>query len=332
METLRGIFPQSQPPAKRDFLKENVMKIKSIQRMRKSKNTSEYSNKYGINPPPKLPSTRKKYAENANPVHRSSTNLSLCSSKAPITNLRKSLSTMSVSSRDFGCQTVDPEADEFFLKDSIIRYPSASTMRSSSSHQGMPSNTCSRGHMIREEPPDERSVYKSHFHDRRDEHCDKMERHISKLSEFLGKGSTSKQKKHTRKQTTPPSILKSSSSLQKLNKNSINEHQQHEDRTQRIGSAYRNARIETVEISDEDNEDQSDDEIDENKKEFESSKKERGGGDSNEIDKKRQQQLKAAAEDPDCPDNHIPLSEDERLESLKLAKKRKFLIPKKNLI
>lgn len=312
MESLRGIFPRSAPPPKRDFLKENVMKIKNIQRQRKTKNSTEYSNNFK----PIGAKLTNKYTENVHPVHRSTTNLALCSSKAPITNLRKSLSTMSIQSRDFGCQTVDPDEDEFFLKDSIIRYPSASTMRSTNSgtHQ-MLSNTCSRGHLM-EQPAaavEERPRYKSHFSDRRDEHCDKIERHISNLSEYLDKGSVSKQ---TRK---PGSILKSSSSLQKLNKNSINEYQQ-QNQQSRVGSAHRNTR--SVEISDEDNE--SDEDIIENKKELESShRKERGGGDNNEKEKKKQQQLKAAAEDPDCPDGHIPLSEDERLEALKLAKKRK---------
>lgn len=318
MESLRGIFSHTnQQPPKRDFLKENVMRIKNIQRMRnKSKNTSEYSNKYtrpsGPSVAAKLPS---KYNENAHPVHRSTTNLALCSSKAPMTNLRKSLSTMSISSRDFGCQTVDPEEDEFFLKDSIIRYPSASTIRSGSGVNQVPITTCSRGHISE---PEERPRFKSHFHDRRDEHCDKMERHISNLSEYLDKGSINKhnQSQQSRK---PTSILKTSSSLQKLNKNSINEFQQQqleEKKQTRVGSALRNAKISTVSISDDENESE----------EEEYDRNERGDGDSKYKELKKQQQLKAAADDPECPDGHIPLTEDERLEALKLAKKRKLKI------
>lgn len=324
MESLRGIFPHTSPaPPKRDFLKENVMRIKSIQRMqKKSKDTSEYSNKYtrpnGPTVASKLPS---KYNENSNhAIHRSTTNLALCSSKAPITNLRKSLSTMSIHSRDFGVQTVDPEEDEYFLKDSIIRYPSASTIRSGSGNNNqVPSTTCSRGHIVSER--EERPRFKSHFHDRKDEHCDKMERHISTLSEYLDKGSINKhQSQQSRK---PTSILKSSSSLQKLSKNSINElqmqqQQQRDDKTQtRGGSAHHHAKLSILEISDDEN--QSEDE------EFESShRKERGDGDKNYIELKKQQQLKAAADDPECPDGHIPLTEDERLEALKLAKKRRL--------
>lgn len=45
MESLKGIFPTAQPQHKRDFLKENVLKIKKIQRIRKS-NDSEYSTKF----------------------------------------------------------------------------------------------------------------------------------------------------------------------------------------------------------------------------------------------------------------------------------------------
>lgn len=319
MESLRGIFPHtpsSQVPPKRDFLKENVMKIRSIQRMRKkTKDTSEYSNKFTRPTGPssvssKLPS---KYNEN----HRSTTNLALCSSKAPITNLRKSLSTMSIHSRDFGVQTVDPEEDEFFLKDSIIRYPSASTIRSGNGIHQAPTTTCSRGHIVSE--PEERPRFKSHFHDRRDEHCDKMERHISSLSEYLDKGSINKHQQNTK----PTSILKSSSSLQKLSKNSINEFQQQqrqEKRQTRVGSGHRNAKISTVKISDDENE--SDDEEVENMKE-------RGDGDSKYMELKKQQQLKAAADDPECPDGHIPLTEDERSEALKLAKKRKLPFPTK---
>lgn len=314
MESLRGIFPQSMPPPKRDFLKENVMKIKQIQRMtRRPKDKSEYSNKFAKPGGNAMP-VRSRLCENANPAHRSSTNLALSSSKAPITNLRKSLSTLSIHSREFGTQTVDPEADEFFLKDTIIRYPSASTVRSSTGLQQPP--TCSRGHAM--EPPEEKSSrYKSHFNDRRDEYSEKMERHISNLSEYLDKGSVSKRQGSKK----PTSILKSSSSLQKLNKNSINESQQREDRSFRVGSAHRNLKLDTIELSDDEN--QFEEENLENNKEMESShRKERGGGDS-EVDAKKLQQQKAAAEDPDCPDGHVPLSDDERLEALKLAKKRK---------
>lgn len=329
MESLRGVFPQSQPPPKRDFLKENVLRIKNMQRLSKlSKNKSEYVNKFTKQQQQGVPVRKRKFSvcDGSVPLHRSSnSNLALCSSKAPITNLRKSLSTLSIGSgsREFGTQTVDPEADEYFLKDTIIRYPSASTIRSVSAHQmQQTTSTCSRGHLMEPEQP---SRYKSHFSDKRDEHCERMEKHISNLSEFLDRGAISKQ--HGSSSKKPTSILKSSSSLQKLNKNSINESQQREDRSNRVASAsqHRTARIETVEISDDDNLSQDDEELIENKKELEASqRKERGGGDT-AIDIKKQQQIKAAEEDPDCPDGHVPLSEDERLDALKLAKKRKFM-------
>lgn len=322
MESLRGIFPQERQPPKRDFLKENVLKIKNIQRTSKtSKNKSEYSNKFSTKQAVPTKS-RSKYSvcEISVPLHRSSnSHIAVCSSKAPITNLRKSLSVMSLGSREFGTQTVDPEGDEYFLKDTIIRYPSASTIRSVGAQlPSTTSSTCSRGHLM--EPEQDRpSRYKSHFSDRRDDYCDKMEHHVTNLSEFLNRGTISQPQYGTKK-----SILKSSSSLQKLNKNSINESQQRDDRSNRVASAtQRSARIETVDISDDENEGQ-DEELVENKKELEASqRKERGGGDGT-FESKKQKQLKAAADDPECPEGHVPLSEDDRLDALKIAKNRKL--------
>jgi len=308
MESLRGIFPRTEPPQKRDFLKENVMRIRNIQRMRKPKDT-EYSNKFV-----KPVKTRKLslYDDRMPTQHRSKDSLTLCSTKAPIGNLRKSLSTMSIS-KDCGTQTVDPEADEYFLKDTIIRYPSASTIRSLGNSQQQLSHTCSKGHLLEQEAP----RYKSHFHDRKDDHSEKMERHVKNLSEFLEKGSITKKQ--------PSSILKSSSSLQKLNKNSLNEFQQREDK-HRVGSAHHSR--ETVLISDESGSDKDEEiievtNIDENKEPSKSRKKKDvvGGGDM--ADAKKKQLIEAAKNDPNCPDGHVPLSDDERLESLRIAKKRK---------
>ncbi|XP_070499382.1 uncharacterized protein [Chironomus tepperi] len=310
MESLRGIFPRTEPPPKRDFLKENVMRIRNIQRMRKPKDT-EYSNKFT-----KPQKTRKLslYEDRMPTQQRSNNSLALCSTKAPIGqigNLRKSLSTMSIS-KDFGTQTVDPEADEYFLKDTIIRYPSASTIRSLGNSQQQLSHTCSKGHLLEQEAP----RYKSHFHDRKDDHSEKMDRHVKNLSEFLDKGSVTKKQ--------PSSILKSSSSLQKLNKNSLNEYQQREDRTHRVGSAHHSR--ETVTISDESGSEKDEEvleinNIDDNKQESSKGKKKKevGGGDVLDAKKK---QLEAAKDDPDCPEGHVPLSEDERQESLRIAKKR----------
>lgn len=140
------------------------------------------------------------------------------------------------------------------------------------------------------EPEDipHRPRFRSHFHERKDDHNDKMERHISNLSEFLDRGTISKK--------NPPSILKNSSS-EKLTKDYINE-------SQRKGE-----KVEKIVISD-------DDEDDVRKEKRAPMEKELGAGDAKE------KQLKAAAEDPDCPDGHVLLSESERLDALKLAKKR----------
>lgn len=298
MESLKGIFPQSQPPPKRDFLKENVMRIRNMQRARKPSKDTEYS-KYNK---PLKPS--RKFSLSENNVHatqRSSHSLALCSTKVPINNLRKSVSSMSIQPhKECGTQTVDT-TDDFFLKDSIIRYPSASTIRSSASlrppsaHQ---TQTCSRGHQM--EPSDEqpRQRFRSHFHDRKDEHSEKVEHHISNLNEFLNRGSISKKQ--------PTSILKNSSSSttssQKSNKNYINEFQ----RVQKCDEGMKQA---SVVISDDE---------DEVEKETRSlNEKDLGAGDAKLL------QLKAAEEDPNCPDGHVPLSDHERLEALKLAEKRK---------
>lgn len=298
METLRGIFPQSQPPPKRDFLKENVQRIRNMQRVRKPSKETEYS-KYN------KPIKPRKYSlsdNNVPAVHRSSHSLALSSSKVPLNNLRKSVSSMSIQ-KECGTQTTDT-SDDFFLKDSIIRYPSASTIRSvgtarpPSSHQ---TQTCSRGHQMEpDEPP--RPRFRSHFHDRADEHCEKVERHITNLSEFLDRGSISKKQ--------PSSILKNSSagSSQKCNKNYINENQRKDDRIQKPDEAQRQ---QSIVVSDDE-----DDEVNKEKR----SPSEKEISDANEV---RKQRLKAAEEDFNCPEGHVPLPENERLEALKLAKKRK---------
>lgn len=294
MESLKGIFPQTQPPHKRDFLKENVMKIRNMQRSRKPTKETEYS-KYNKQLKPRKFSLAE---NNAAGAHRSTNSLALCSSKATLNNLRKCVSSMSIQ-KECATQTVDPD-DDFFLKDSIIRYPSASTIRSISSvrppsaHQ---TQTCSRGHQMEPTEDQPRPRYKSHFHDRKDEHCEKVERHISNLSEFLERGSISKKQ--------PPSILKNSSSTsssQKSNKNYINEYQ----RTAHIQPEQ--PKQQTIDLSD--------DEDDLSKEKKALSEKQLA------MDVSKQRQLKAAEEDPNCPEGHVPLPDNERLDALKLAQKR----------
>lgn len=268
-----------------------------MQRARKPSKETEYS-KYNK---PLKPS--RKFSLSENNVHapqRSTHSLALSSTKVPMNNLRKSVSSMSIQPhKECGTQTVDT-TDDFFLKDSIIRYPSASTIRSSASVRPPSAHnfqTCSKGHQM--EPPEEqpRQRFRSHFHDRKDEHCEKIDRHLSNLSEFLDRGSISKKQ--------PASILKNSSSStssQKSNKNYINEFQ----RVQKPDVVMKQASIEI-----------SDDEDDSEKEKRSMSEKDSGAGDA------KQQQLKAAEEDPNCPDGHVPLSDHERVEALKLAKKRK---------
>lgn len=269
-----------------------------MQRARKPSKETEYS-KYNK---PLKPSRKFSLSDNnVHAAHRSTHSLALCSTKAPINNLRKSVSSMSIHPhKECGTQTVDT-TDDFFLKDSIIRYPSASTIRSSASvrppsaHQ---TQTCSKGHQMEpEEQPRQR--FRSHFHDRQDEHCEKVERHITNLNEFLERGAISKK---------PTSILKNSSSStssQKSNKNYINEFQRV---VQKPNEGLKQA---LVVISDDD-----EDEAEKEKRSL--SEKDSGAGDAKLL------QLKAAEEDPNCPEGHVPLSNHERLEALKLAQKRKF--------
>lgn len=278
METLKGVFPHIAPPPKRDFLRENVAKIKTIQprRVRKPSNQTEYS-KYNQHNSSNLKPKKKLH-------HGSSASLSTCSTRAPpLNNLRKSMSQLSMQSRDFGVQTTDPN-DEYFLKDSIIRYPSASTVRSTgSSHQHQ--LTCTRGHQLdmttqhRPQTPVDRQ--------RRQHHSEKMDRHLSNLSEFLDQGAITK---------------KSKSILKKSNKNLINESQQKLDRDDGGGDTKEDI-IEFVDLS----RDEEDEDAAEKRKE----------------EKRKEALIKLAEADPDCPQGHVPLLENERVEALKLAKNRK---------
>jgi hypothetical protein len=272
METLKGVFPQIPNAHKRDFLKENVEKIKHIQarRLRRPSNQTEYS---------KYNSKMKKK------MHGSTSCLSLQSTKVPMNNLKKSMSQLSIQSRDFGVQTTNPD-DEYFLKDSIIRYPSASTVRSSNLRPASSTHqlTCSKGHQLDERPQTPQRP--------RRQLSEKMDRHLSNLSEYLDQGSiTSARKK---------SILKGST---KFSKDLINESQQKLDRTGDFID------LSKVEDDDEDEDKIKKDKIMEKEKKAEEAK--------------RQEALKLAEADPDCPSGHVPLAEDERLEALKLAKNRK---------
>lgn len=214
-------------------------------------------------------------------------------------------------SREIGVQTIDPDSDQYFLKDSIIRYPSASTIRSMSASQ-QTLNTCSRGHFME----DTRPKYKG---SRREEYGDHLEKHSSNLSDYYDRAPGSKK---------PTSILKSSSSLQKLNKDSFNESQQKVDRCKSGGSS----RVRTEEIvilDDEDNNyeksNKENTEKDQRKEKRELKVQLEKEREEDEKEQKKKQQLKLAAEDPQCPEGHVPMDEEERQSLLKIAQKRELI-------
>lgn len=130
-----------------------------------------------------------------------------------------------------------------------------------------------------------------------------MDRHISNLSDFLDNGSISKDKH-------PPSILKNSSSTRsstKSSKNYLNEFQRKENRSEKSEDDKQL----TVEISSDD-----DDDV----------QKEKRAPTEKELDSAvSKQQPNTAEDDPDCPEGMVKLSETERENALKIAKKRKRL-------
>lgn len=116
-----------------------------------------------------------------------------------------------------------------------------------------------------------------------------MDRHLSNLSEFLDRGAVTK---------------KSKSILKKSNKNLINESQQKLDRDDDDGGGdTKEDIIEFVDLS-----------RDEEYEEAAQKRKE---------EKRKEALIKLAEADPDCPQGHVPLLENERAEALKLAENRK---------
>lgn len=292
MESLKGIFPNVQSQPKRDFLRENVMRIKRMQefqRNKKNSNMTEYGNRFN------RPTKARKYSNTENQQqYRSTNSLAAIPIKPSISNLRKTMSVLTINSscKDSSSQTVDTN-DDMFLKDTIIRYPSASTIRDLPALR--PAALPMHKH---KEDNRSRVMYKSHFNDQKDDHCYKMDQHLTNLSEFLDKTSISKN----------PSILKipSNASILKSNKNYINEAQRYQSGE---GDTVRHTSvspINTKELEDE---------------ETEESKKEKAAGDAENL---RKLQIKAAEDDPDCPEGHVPLSENERIEALQMAKKSMF--------
>ncbi|CRK86200.1 CLUMA_CG000005, isoform A [Clunio marinus] len=288
METLRGIFPVTQPPPKRDFLRENVMRIKHIQRTRNSGKETEYLNKFS------KPIKCRKFSSNDN-NSRSTNSLVAYPSKSTVNNLRRAMSTMFIQDqKEIGVQTVDTN-DEYFLKDSIIRFPSASSIRSG---KARPTSSCQRTQIgSRDNLDTAESLPKSRLtnHSNRNEI---VNNYISSLDEYPGKQSVSKR-------NPPVSILKNSSStsIQKSNKNYINESQ----RKEKITEKHKNECAQLIDISDEEDFSQEKDSL---------AEKEISANDATK------ETTKTAEMDPDCPEGHVALSDSERLETLKVAKKR----------
>lgn len=73
--------------------------------------------------------------------------------------------------------------DDLFLKDAIIRYPSAHSLRKSQTLDEEQTNSSPK--IV------EGNSYRGHFRDNDDEHSVRMEEHVSQLSEYLEKGSIS---------------------------------------------------------------------------------------------------------------------------------------------
>lgn len=86
--------------------------------------------------------------------------------------------------------------DDLFLKDAIIRYPSALSLR--------------RSQNIEEQEPKivEGNSYRGHFRDTDDQHSVRMEEHVSQLSEYLEKGSISN-KSNGRRSPSPENEMES---------------------------------------------------------------------------------------------------------------------------
>lgn len=131
--------------------------------------------------------------------------------------------------------------DEMFLKNVIIRYPSASAIREPPTANQITSNRNSwkdKGQL----------PYKSHFNDQRDDHCVKMDRHISDISEYLDKAYISKNKVSR----SGSSILKNSNAVTSAShnpsKNFLNEVQRYEKKN----ATKSNCGDDVIFISDED--------------------------------------------------------------------------------
>lgn len=168
--------------------------------------------------------------------------LSLDSVRPPmgnLGNLRKSGSAASISStrstvRDCSSQTTDVN-DEMFLKDTIIRYPSCSSIHLHKSKESA-SNTVSvnsADHSNWREK-EKRPPTPTYNHPRTEELSKNMDRHVSDLSEYLDKAAISRNKR-------------TNSTILKTNKNFLNEVEKYEKAQREKGGG------ETIVLSDDDN-------------------------------------------------------------------------------
>lgn len=269
----------------------------NIRRMQESRRSSAVS----TNKPCRA--RRSNYCESAKCKSR----LSVEASRPPMTNLRKSASLASIL-RDDSTQTTDIN-DDMFLKDVIIRFPSASLIRRA--HSNKPSTVQSQTQtqhqpQATKEAENSKLPYQSHFNGSKEQlNTDKTDSHITDLSEFLEKTLISK------KVSRPnSSILKSpSTNFTNVKSKSVLLNESLNNSRNLDSKSHANGNGDVIVLSDEDESKKSAEKNEKNEKPL-------CNGNQNKDDKE-------IVDDPDCPEGHVPLTESERQEALSIAKKRK---------
>ncbi|XP_031630015.1 uncharacterized protein LOC116345099 isoform X2 [Contarinia nasturtii] len=157
MQSLRGIFPRPKEPPKRDFIKENVKNLKLMQRRNHNPNqvsdTGDFEKKQ-----------RKIRSTSHSRLRLSSSNsvkniAALSKSIENISNHGEKIRPLSVQSRDAYSQTESVD-DELFLKDVIIRLPSASISKNKTNKSEITSEyECTRQHVDSEDQGDHVEKY-----------------------------------------------------------------------------------------------------------------------------------------------------------------------------
>lgn len=277
-----------EPPPKRDFLKENMMRIRRLQESRR--NSAVHSNK---------PFRVRRYCDSAN------SRLSVEARRPPMSNLRKSASCASIC-RDDSTQTTDIN-DEMFLKDVIIRFPSASLIRKAPSNPQLSVQSQTQT----KDTDRQKYPYNNHNGVRKDQHTEKLDRHISDLSEYLERTAISK------KTSRPNSSILKSSNPNYLNVRSksvlLNESLNNSRNLEQNGHGNQRSAEnghnggDVVVISDEDD----------------STKHAERKSETPLMNGNKNKDNTEIENDPDCPEGHVPLTEKERLEALQIAKRRK---------